>query len=119
MVQIASSLALIIAICAMLFAATCAVVCWRLRSEFSSVMKASRASAASVVSFDSRVKTLEERWESTAKRVHLNARRDPVTGKSLSTKPETKEDVRRRLGLVGANAARVAHAIHSTGGLKQ
>lgn len=106
-----------------LLAASCAVicvaVCYRLRSEFFLMAKASKQWAASVASFDSRMKTLEERYGSVAKREALAARRDPVTGKSTRVGPESKDDLRKRLGLVGSNAARVAHQIHSTGGIKQ
>jgi uncharacterized protein YoxC len=116
------SLAVLISICAALCAVACAVACWRVVSEYSSLTKRLKLSAESVESFNSRITELETKWEGLAKRTHLNARRDPETGKSMRVHPpkvETKEDVRRRLGLVGSNAARVAHAIHATGGIRQ
>jgi hypothetical protein len=83
-------------------------------------MKKSNASAESVASFDSRLITLETKYQSVAKRAALDSRRDPETGQSLRVHaPETKADIRRRLGLVGSNAARVAHSIHAQGGLRK
>lgn len=116
MAETLSWFSLITSTLALLLAATCVVVCWRVGSRFSSMANRWKASAQSVESFDSRMKALEERYASVSKREHLNARRDPVTGRSVRA-VETKEDVRRRLGLVGANAARVAHSIHTSGGL--
>lgn len=113
-----SSLALAISICALLCAVICVVVCSRAASVCSSTVKASRQSAASVESFDSRMKTLEERYASVAKREHLNARRDPVSGRSMRTTSESKDELKKRLGLIGANAARVAHTIHLQGGIR-
>lgn len=116
---LAASLLVLTSICAALLAAICVAVCSRHRSASSSMANRAKAWAQSVESFESRMKTLEERYESVAKRASLNSRRDPVTGRSMRTTPETRDDVRKRLGLVGANAARVAHEIHLTGGLKQ
>lgn len=118
MPEITSSLALAISICALLCAVICVVVCSRAASVSSSMAKASRRSAELAESFDSRIKTLEERWQNVAKREHLNARRDPVSGRSMRTTSESKDDVKKRLGLVGSNAARVAHTIHAQGGLR-
>lgn len=117
MAETLSQFSLITSLLALLLGVISAAVSYRQASRFSSMANRLKASAQSTESFDSRVRTLEERWANVSKREHLNARRDPVTGKSLKVHAESKEDVRRRLGLVGANAARVAHAIHTTGGL--
>jgi len=116
------SLAVLISICAALFAVSCAVVCWREASAFSSMKKRLRELESSVEPLSLRVKEIEMRYQSVAKRYALESRRDPETGKAapaVPAKAETKEDVRRRLGLVGANAARVAHSIHAQGGLRR
>lgn len=119
MAEMLSWFSLATSICAILLAVLSAVASLRVGSRFSSMGKRWTASAASVESFESRLKTLEERYGSVAKREHLNARRDPVTGRSLPKEPETKDQLRNKLGLVGAGAARAAFEIHSRGGLKQ
>jgi len=118
MAEMLSWFSLITSISALLLAVISVGACWRQASRFLSMANRWKASAASVESFDSRMRTLEERYGSISKREHLNARRDPSTGRSVRA-VESKEDVRRKLGLVGANAARVAHEIHSRGGLQQ
>jgi hypothetical protein len=119
MSPLASWLLLLTSICAACLAATCVVVCLRLRSAFCLMASRAKEWGRSVESFESRMKALEERYASVAKRENLNARRDPVTGRSARTGPESKAEARLRLGLIGANAARAAHTIHLSGGLKQ
>ena len=116
----AALLLVLTSIFAAFLAAISVVVCYRHRSASFSMAKAAKEWVRSAESFESRLKTLEERYQSVAKREHLNARRDPVTGRSTSTKePETKDVIRKRLGLVGAGAARAAFDIHARGGIRQ
>ncbi len=119
--QITSLLSLITTICAALFSVICATVCYRLASEFSSLTKLWKASAESAADLNSRLDRLEQLQGRLSKKVHLDLRRDPETGRSArieAPQNETKEATRRRLGLIGSNAAKVAHDIHSRGGLQ-
>lgn len=108
----------LMSMCAALLAVGRAKQLWQQASSCISATKRSIEVIELVESFESRMSTLEARYESVAKRAHLNARRDPATGLSVRQAPkvETKDDLKRRLGLVGANAARAAHLIHSSGG---
>lgn len=106
-----------------LLSALCAAVCLKRVSQYSSLARTLRDTLREVQSFESRIAHCEARIASAAKAMHLEARRDPETGRSTKVKRDAfaesdwKVEARKKLGLNGPDAARVAQRIHQNGGI--
>lgn len=107
----------LIAICSSFLAAACAVVCWRLVSELTSLRTRIRQALESVESFESSIEEQRKRITSLSKKFHLEERRDPETGKSRRRDDDDDDDddpavrkakLRRRYGLAGMSHVDIA-----------
>lgn len=118
-----SEYAALIAICSSFLAAVCAVVCWRLVSELTSLRTRIRQAVESAESSDSRIDELHKRIISLSKKFHLEERRDPETGKSRKQDDDDDDDdrydrknrLRRKHGLSGLTHVQIARRAMGAG----